>query len=36
MPVFSGSYVKDEDWGPGGSNVKNSKTNPYITSWGKR
>jgi arylsulfatase A-like enzyme len=36
MPVFSGSYVKDEDWGPGGANVKNSKTNPYITSWGKR
>jgi len=30
MPVFSGSYVKVEDWGPGGANVKNSKKNPYL------
>jgi arylsulfatase A-like enzyme len=30
MPVFSGSYVKVEDWGPGGANVKNSKRNPYL------
>lgn len=36
MPVFSGSYVKVEDWGPGGANVKNSKINPYITNWEKK